>query len=213
MNNDFVYMYPTEESRKIFEEDLNQNNGNNVKDKKIVTALLGAVIGFFVLYWIPFFTKFDIAFLISAAFCMILLSFYLKQSSSSPYSTALSIEAYEDYMKLEYFKNKTKKTLQIYYEDIVDSRFSDNDYTSFQIAFTNNNRSFMKEYDRNTDKEIDSLYDNLFLFSLNPFSYEQFFFLYIAEDYFTIKKFYKTKKFFKTFGNQNEYLEKLEQNE
>ena len=211
MNENYVYIYPTDDTAEEFKNQFAVSENKN--DKKIMVALIGAAVFFFILYFIPILEKFDFAFLICAIICGIFLSSFLKYSSNSVYKTALSIKAYEDYMTLEFYKRKTVKKLNIYYEDITDARFSDNNQTSFQIAFVPNAQSYMKEYRIENNEEIQSLYENLFLFNINPNSYEQFFFLYIAEDYFTIKGFHKTKKFFKKYGTQNEYLEKLEQNE
>lgn len=209
MNDSFVYKYPADESKEAFEKAVIREDEG--RDKKITAVLLTPVVVFFILYCIPLFEKIDLLLLFCAMLSAAILSYYIKRTSGNTYSTALSIAAFDEQMVLEYYKKNSKKVLHIYYEDITDARFSDKDHTKFQIAFVKNSRSYAEEYDRKSGEKIPLFYDNLFLFSMNPYSYEQFFFLYMAEDHFTIKGLHKTKKFFKAYGNKNEYLERLEQ--
>lgn len=162
------------------------------------------------MYLLPAFKTVSIFFLFISLIAGIFFTGYAKQIVNTRYTNALAIEAYEEHMILTYYDKNSKRTLHIYYEDIIQARFSNNKYTGFQILFSENDRSFITETNLFSEEIIKPLYNNLFLFSVNPLSYEQFFFLYIAEELFEIKKFNKTKQFYKAYGSKEEYLEMLE---
>lgn len=207
MSDNLIYSYPDqpEEFEKFFKNDVKQRKNKN----KIFGVFTVGILLFFLCYCIPAFEKIDWIFLLIAVILAVIFYFYARQTAKNSILTLLSINAVNDKMTLTYYSGKTKKVLQIYYDDIESARFSDDSYTKFQIAFVENKRSFIKEFDMD-GKETVPLNKNLFLFSIRPMSYEQYFFLYVAEYLFTIKGFYKTKKFFKRFGHEQEYIEKLE---
>lgn len=111
-------------------------------------------------------------------------------------------------MELDYYYLNKHKKLTLYYSDITLARFNDKDYTSFQIAFDNSGKSEVQNFNAKGNK-IDSS-DCIFIFKINPNSYEQAFFLYFANDYFDIKDFKFTKKLERKFGTAEEYLENLQ---
>ena len=105
-----------------------------------------------------------------------------------------------------------KKVLTLRYEDIIECQFFDKSYTKIQITFKKNKHSYLKSYSQ-TGGEVSHLVDTMVSFELNPYSYEQGFFMYIAPDYFNIKKYALTDKILKKYGNINEYFTRLAESE
>ncbi len=208
MSEELFYSYPQDGDTSEFEEIFQEAYAAKSKNLRKILIMSCTAFLFFLLYSLPIFAKIDWFFLILGIAILIFSLLFAKQVKKESGFTLLGIVADEEQMRLTYFSGKSKKTLTVLYEDIRSARFTDDDFTSFQIVFENSDKSFVKEYDLNGN-EISPLSRNLFIFSLNPESYEQYFFLYVAEELFTVEKLKKTKKFFKRFGNAQEYIDRI----
>jgi hypothetical protein len=208
MSEELIYSYPQDGDTSEFEEIFQKAYAVKSKNLRKILIMSCTAFLFFLLYSLPIFAKIDWLFLILGIAILIFSLLFAKQVKKESGFTLLGIVADEEQMRLTYFSGKSKKTLTVFYEDIRSARFTDDDFTSFQIVFENSDKSFVKEYDLNGN-EISPLSRNLFIFSLNPESYEQYFFLYVAEELFTVEKLKKTKKFFKRFGNAQEYIDRI----
>ena len=51
------------------------------------------------------------------------------------------------------------------------------------------------------------------VFNLNPLSYEQGYFMYVANNFFEIKGYQLTDKIIKKYGNADEYFDYLQEGE
>jgi hypothetical protein len=210
MTENLIYKYPGDGDLSYFKSEISANyEKRRTLTRKSLIVGAAVIIVFGLLSLLFKFTDLYIFLMVIYAFFSLL---FLKGAFANGETTALAIEAKDEKMKLTYFNKSDVTECEIYYEDITFARFSDDDYTSFQIAFSHNCGSYYKKFDvQGNEKEV--LNPNLFLFRINPESFEQFFFLYVAEELFMIRKFQKTKKFFKKYGNKQEYLERISESE
>ena len=212
---DFFYIYPMENQLENIEEQLRSSAQNR---RKIINKLCIFTLLFFtlfVIFCLPFAREFDYIFIISACIFLILDGYTLQIFMKHNIQHFLSINADSDSIELIYYSSLSKefkKVLKLKYADIVKAKFSDNDYTSFQIVFNNSNDSKLTTYDINGN-EMHSLSQNLFLFNLQPFSYEQGFFLYYAHSLFKIDGYFLDKKVYRKFGSETDYFEQINKQE
>lgn len=210
-NKDLIYQYPIEDFKSFFEETFKKSTEKNRKSYlNSIAFFLLATSGFLVYSFFPSIKISKFLFLASIVF--LIISFVILSSTakkSSPHQ--LSIDAYDDEMILTYYSDGRyfKRTLHICYEDVISARFSDNDYTSFQIAFKESEATKLISYDKN-GSIINNSMNNLFLFKLNPYSYEQGFFLYYANNFFKINGFNDGKKVEKRYGDSEKYFSKID---
>lgn len=207
---EYYYKYPADGNEE--EEYIEQLN-KNIKNKKLITIIIGENLVLFLLYLMPFFGKLSSVFLFLIIAQAVFFFYFYKTKSIKNGLTMLSVTAYEDRMKLEYFSGRRKKVLYAEYRDIVTARFSDDNYTKFQIGIVETDSTYIEESDLLTGEKYAPNMDNLFLFSIRPFSCEQYFFLYAADELFDIQGFDRNKKFLKQYGTASEYLEALENGE
>ncbi|SDA31104.1 hypothetical protein SAMN02910447_03337 [Ruminococcus sp. YE71] len=209
--NDYYYKYPEDE--EIIEEHFKEKLRKESKNKKKIAIIVGENLVLLLLFLMPFLEKISSLFLILIVIQVVFFFYYFKTKAQKEAVTMLSIEAYEDKMRLSYYNGRRKKVLNVSYEDIVSARFSDDEYTKFQIGIAETSNTFIEEFDILSGKKLMPNTDNLFLFSINPMSYEQFFFLYAVDELFTINGFERSKKFLKQYGNADDYLAALNESE
>lgn len=208
--DDLIYMYPSKEDEVNFEKSIKMMRENYSRAAKKSCILLVIGTAFFTAYSLFSMYKHSSALLLLAVIAYVIAAYSFKSVKNKEGFHFLKIKAYENYMVLTYYLARYKKELVVYYEDIVSARFSDKKHTAFQIVFTDSGNSRLKIYNKN-DKEIDTLNENLFVFNINPGSWEQAFFLYLAGDYFDITGFRFTKKLERKYGSTlEEYIENLE---
>lgn len=214
IDEDIIYAYPEsilDEENEVSDENFFISSGLNKSGRLKIFVLTALLTVFLLLYCIPAFESIDYIFLFTAAVLAVFLYLFVKQIGRNLTLTMTSILALREKMSVIFHCGSLKpimKELEVYYEDIETARFLDGNYTKLEIIFKQNGRSFARE--TNMLNGFTTNIGGAFFFSVREFSYEQFFFLYIAEDLFTMKKLHKTKRFYKRFGNKREYLERLE---
>ena len=171
-------------------------------------------MAFLVLYCLPFLNFIDTYLLLVAVIFLCATVILLKGITKKIGTHNLMIQATESDMVLTYYSvgATPKKVLTLRYEDIIECQFFDKSYTKIQITFKKNKHSYLKSYSQ-TGGEVSHLVDTMVSFELNLYSYEQGFFMYIAPDYFNIKKYALTDKILKKYGNINEYFTRLAESE
>lgn len=210
MNEEIIYQYPAPEYDDEFEKLIaGQRTANRkMKRKALVSFIIS--IALLILYCVPAFISFDSWLLLAAVLFMVAAMIFLKGNIKISGTHNLKILAADDHMKLTYYTDGliSKRVLQIRYEDIIEAEFFDKTYTKIQFLYRKNKHTFLKTYDKNGD-EIDNTNDNLVSFELNKMSYEQGFFMYVAPELFTIKKYAVTDKIIQKYGNKDEYFSAL----
>lgn len=210
MNDEYIYQYPSPEYVDVFENSALQATVIDTSTRKKVLLFFSIGVAFLGLYCIPIFSSVDTYFLLISAVMFVITIIMMKGITTAVETHNLMIQATESDMVLTYYAvGKTpKRVLKIRYEDIIDCTFFDKTYTKIQFSFKKNEHTYLTSFNRSGD-EIPNTNDNLVSFELNPRSYEQGFFLYIAPDYFNIKKYAITDKILKEYGNKNEYFSAL----
>lgn len=208
----YIFKYPAADDLSGFDEAYATAMENKRRAAKKFIALIGAALTAFALYCIPVFQKIDTLFLLMLVIIVLYLFFSARQFVNKSELNLLAITAGEEDMELTYYHGQSKKVLHIKYADIRSARFSDENYTSFQITFEPNEHSYLEEYDLKGNK-LNVICNGLFLFNINEKSYEQYFFMYVADKLFTIEKFDRNKKFLRKYGSAGEYLKQLEDGE
>lgn len=124
------------------------------------------------------------------------------------------ISAYESFVEIKQTNLTTGKIEQavIAYDDIKWAMMSKS-LERIQICFEQEN-SEMFEYSMtdNVAGQLESL-TCLIDIPLNPYTYQQYYFLYVADDYFKIRipKVLKTDKYImKKYGNSDDFAEKIQ---
>lgn len=206
-----IYMYPDRDSEEQFKETIKAMRTSFNKAVKFSFALFMIDAIFLGAYFMLSSYKHSIVLLLAAAAAYAIGTYSYKATMKRGGFHQLKITAYEDHMELTYYLARYTKKLNVYYDDILSARFNDSTQTGFQIIFAGVGDSYLKTYNKN-DKEIENTVENLFVFKLNPQSWEQAFFLYIADDYFDIQGFDFTKKLERKYGATiEEYIKRLEQ--
>lgn len=214
MNDEYIYQYPAPEYMERFKEMVAQRTTNTNGARKKVIVCFGISMAFLVLYCLPFLNFIDTYLLLVAVIFLCATVILLKGITKKIGTHNLMIQATESDMVLTYYSvgATPKKVLTLRYEDIIECQFFDKSYTKIQITFKKNKHSYLKSYSQ-TGGEVSNLVDTMVSFELNPYSYEQGFFMYIAPDYFNIKKNALTDKILKKYGNINEYFTRLAESE
>lgn len=211
MNNNLIYQYPTEDYLNEYEK--NFKSYYKKQKRNVILSISFLILGCICFAVYSLFYRYESAkYILVISILFLFAGFLLLKSSvknSSPHQ--LAIEAYEDHMTITYYTygKFSKRILKADYNDIISARFTNNEYSGFQISFNKTAGTYLKSFDRK-GREIKNAIDNLFLFSINPMSFEQGFFLYIANDLFSIDKFKFGRKELKKFGTQEEYFYRLE---
>lgn len=213
MEKEIIYQYPVQEMALEFSCKFYKQIKRNKKNKRIIIWLCLISLFFFLMYSIPVLSAIDYISLILAVFSVIICFMYIKGISKNTVQHQLAITAYEDKMEITYYSDckACQKEIYIKYDDILSCKFFDDSYTKIQITFQDSMESYVECYDENHN-EIEYSLPNFAIVELNPFSYEQGFFMYIAPELFTIKGFAMTKKILKKYGNKKEYFERIGDN-
>lgn len=206
--DDLMFEYPIDDEYENDRYALINNIKNKRKDNKITVTLLLALLISLILFNLPFFKSVSFVFVLITVLSLVGLYFKARHAMKYEINNYVRISAYSEYMMITHYNNNKRKELKVKYSTITDARFSEK-YHRFQIAFINDNFNLCEVYDAVTNEKLSCEIENLFSFPLGDNSYPQYFFFYIAENFFTINDFHKTKKWFKKYGNQNEYYDNL----
>ena len=97
-----------------------------------------------------------------------------------------------------------RRTVKVYYDNIVLCNISNGCGSAMMIYQPQNSEEIC--IDRNGEKAFDNVLSGQLTFDINPYSYEQYFFLYVAPKLF--KTSTKGWKITKKFGTEYEYITK-----
>lgn len=209
MEKELVYQYPLQEQLSNYENYFKEEYANN---KKVIRRLVYMIIGCllsFTLYCMPFLQDFSSYFLIISIVILILIFLFAKGVTNKKSLHFLSINADEDQVILTYYTQAKyyKREYTIPYNKILSCRFVNSDYNKIQFVFKN-----IKCKCYNFNDELDKEDTATFMvFNINPLSYEQAYFMYVAKEYYTIKGYEITNKILKKYGNADEYFAMLQE--
>ena len=209
MENELVYQYPMQDQIQNYE---NYFKEEYMKNKKVLRRLAYMIIGFllsFTLYCVPIFESVSTVFLVISIIILVLIFLFAKGITNKRSLHFLSINADEERLILTYYTQAKyyKREYVIPYDKIISCRFVNSDYNKIQFILKNTECKYY-----NFNDEIDKTDVVTFMvFSINPLSYEQAYFLYVAKNYFTIKGYDITEKLLKKYGNADEYFQMLQE--
>lgn len=206
IESDIIFEYPSKEYSKKYEMQISEMEKNYMKTIKLILIIISFGIVMIVLDSI--FAKFTYSFIfLLAALLLFFISIQIYKKSEKKYCFhMLKIKAYSNYMILNYRHACSEKILTVQYDDVVSAKFNDNNYTSFQIVFYNSKESHITKIA--SDGSNMQSEENIFIFKINPMSYEQAFFLYYAINFFDIENF-KQRKIQKQFGDPEDYINNI----
>lgn len=209
MENELVYQYPMQDQIQNYE---NYFKEEYTKNKKVLRRLAYMIIGFllsFTLYCVPIFESVSTVFLVISIIILVLIFLFAKGVTNKRSLHFLSINADEERLILTYYTQAKyyKREYVIPYDKIISCRFVNSDYNKVQFVLKNTECKYY-----NFNNEVDKKETVAFMvFSINPLSYEQAYFLYVAKNYFTIKGYDITDKILKKYGNAVEYFQMLQE--
>ena len=209
--NELIYQYPIEEMRGSYEDYFKQEYRKNKKTLYILAAMFFGALVSFMVYTSATSSRFSSIFLIIGIIILVLLSMTAKGITSKRSLHFLSINADEKCLTLTYYTQAKsyKREYIIPYNRILSCRFVNKDFTKIQFVLKNTKCNYY-----NLNDEIERTDSTAFMvFNLNPLSYEQGYFLYVADKYFDIKGYQLTNKIIKKYGNMEEYFEYLQEGE
>lgn len=207
--NELIYQYPVENMLGDYEDYFKQEYQKN---KKVLRNLMFMCIGFlisFTLYCVPALSSFSTLFLIVSIAILVVTFMLAKAVTNKKNLHFLSINADEKRLKLTYYTQAKhyKREYNIMYKNIVSCRFCNSDFTKIQFIVS---RTKCKAYDIN-NIEISNEPVTYLVFNINPLSYEQGFFMYVADKFFDIKGYKLTNKIIKKYGDADEYFDYLQE--
>ena len=209
MENELIYQYPVQDQIQNYEKFFKEEYTNN---KKVLRRLAYMIIGFllsFSLYFIPVFDSISTVFLVISIIILVLTFMFAKSIANKRSLHFLSINADEEQLTLTYYTQAKyyKREYTIPYDKIMSCRFVNSDYNKIQFVLKNTECKYY-----NFNNEVDKTDTvNFMVFNINPLSYEQAYFLYVAKNYFTIKGYDITDKLLKKYGNADEYFQMLQE--
>lgn len=207
--NELIYQYPVAEMRENYEDYFKQEYRRNKKTLHILAYMSIGFLLCFTLYSVTSSSRLSSVFLIVGVVVLLLTFMFAKGVANKRSLHLLSIDADEKRLKLTYYTQQKyyKREYEIPYNRILSCRFANNDYTKIQFVLKNT-----KSYFYNINNEVDKTETTSFMvFNLNPLSYEQGYFMYVADKYFDIKGYQLTNKIIKKYGNMEEYFEYLQE--
>lgn len=206
MNEKLFFEYPLTDERKKFETETLSGCPENLPSSRTKAFIL-LCAGFIIIPLSDIFPSEKIyTIAMFAGIILIVISLLIMKSILSARRTGVEISAYETYMEITFLDNMSKyprRTLIISYIDIVMCDVS-NDGKNVMLVYKANG-STEECIDINGEKATNVL-NGAFRFSVNPYTYEHFFFLYTAPKLFRVRtKGWKTAK---KFGTEYEYAAK-----
>ena len=206
MNEELFFEYPLTDEREKFEAETLSGCPENLPSSRTKAFIL-LCAGFIIIPLSDIFSSEKMATIaMFAGVILIVISLLIMKSLLNARRTGIEISAYGTYMEITSLDNMSKyprRTLIISYIDIVMCDVS-NDGKNVMLAYKANG-STEECIDINGEKATNVL-NGAFRFSVNPYTYEHFFFLYTAPKLFRVRtKGWKTAK---KFGTEYEYAAK-----
>lgn len=206
MNEELFFEYPLTDEREKFEAETLSGCPENLPSSRTKAFIL-LCAGFIIIPLSDIFSSEKIATIaMFAGVILIVISLLIMKSLLNARRTGIEISAYGTYMEITSLDNMSKypqRTLIISYIDIVMCDVS-NDGKNVMLVYKANG-STEECIDINGEKATNVL-NGAFRFSVNPYTYEHFFFLYTAPKLFRVRtKGWKTAK---EFGTEYEYAAK-----
>lgn len=206
MNEELFFEYPIKDEREKFEAETLSGCPENLPSARTKAFIL-LCAGFIIIPLSDIFSSEKIATIaMFAGVILIVISLLIMKSLLNARRTGIEISAYGTYMEITSLDNMSKyprRTLIISYIDIVMCDVS-NDGKNVMLVYKANG-STEECIDINGEKATNVL-NGAFRFSVTPYTYEHFFFLYTAPKLFRVRtKGWKTAK---KFGTEYEYAAK-----
>lgn len=203
-NEELIYEYPTQEERQEIVEQLAISKINSSKKNIVILVLI--IIGILGIFTSSFIgDKLEIIFFIVGIVTIILG--FLSAKTLSEYSEHITmITAYETFLHLEIYSNSNDflREIELNYDDIILCSLSKK-YDKVTILYKYNVGSTYSAV-KNSGEIIQKKHTGQITFDINPFSYEQYFFFYVAPKLFEIDM--EEWKILKKFGNERNYIRK-----
>lgn len=207
MNEELLFEYPLKADRKRFESEILSSAPENFKAQR-ARAFVMLIIGYVLIPLsdiIPWETPAKVVPIIGIV--LVIIAILTMKSLIGARRTGVEIDAYETYMQITCIDNINsypRRTVKVYYDNIVLCNISNGCVSAMMIYQPQNSEEIC--IDRNGEKAFDNVLSGQLTFDINPYSYEQYFFLYVAPKLFkTSTKGWKTVK---KFGTEYEYAAK-----
>ncbi|WP_298486657.1 hypothetical protein [uncultured Ruminococcus sp.] len=207
MNEELLFEYPLKADRKRFESEILSAAPENFKAQR-ARAFVILIIGYVLIPLsdiIPWKMPAKVVPIIGVV--LVILAILRMKTLINARRTGIEIDAYETYMQITYLDNINsypRKTVKLYYDNIVLCNISNSCESAMMIYQPQNSEEIC--IDRNGEKTVENVLNGQLIFDINPYSYEQYFFLYVAPRLFkTSTKGWKTAK---KFGTEYEYITK-----
>lgn len=196
MKDEIVYQYPDYEK---FKSITTSSNSKKTEKQAILFIGLIAISGLlFILYAALGYTG-----LLVSAFILIVFDIILLKQRNK-LSAYICIEAYTDHMiihGIDITTNRIIKTADIIYDEIVRAYFTDRSCTRLVITLCAEGKSVIS----NSDTKI-------FTIDLQPYTWQQGFFMYLSKEFFDIAS-PKEWQILKKYGSEYQFFATLETDE
>lgn len=206
MNEELFFEYPLKDEREKYEAETLSGCPENLPSARTKAFIL-LCAGFIIIPLSDIFPSEKISTIaMFAGVILIVISLLIMKSLLSARRTGVEISAYETYIEITSLDNMNKyprRTLIVSYSDIVMCDVS-NDGKNVMLIYKAN-VSTEDCVDINGEKAANVL-NGTFPISVNPYTYEHFFFLYTAPKLFKVRT--KVWKTVKKFGTEYEYAAK-----
>lgn len=202
-NEELLYEYPTQEERQEIVEQLAVSKIGRSKKIIIFVMMIIGILCVFTSSQLG--NKLEIALFIVGVVAIIVG--FLSAKTLSWYSEHITmITAYETFLHLEIYSNSDDffREIELNYDDIVLCSLSKK-YDKVTILYKYNVGSTYSAV-KNSGEIIQKKHTGQITFDINPFSYEQYFFFYVAPKLFEIDM--EEWKILKKFGNERNYIRK-----
>ncbi len=203
---ELIFQYPVENEQPMAKEMISeQTDTTKIRLVIMLLVLTGTtLIGTNVLLRS---SMLQVIFVVSAII-MLIAAYQMSRILTAKIKHMLVINAYESYMELEILdttRQYPEQKLHLSYKDITMCMFS-KDFDKASILYSQGDSSYDICIDRKGNEHKNTLGGQV-TFDINPYTFEQSFFLYTARKLFKIQA--KEWQIIKKFGSESEYYEKF----
>lgn len=208
--NELIFMYPQENDESELELCHLRHKQRIKKTLRFAIVSVIAFVIFFALsiLWNGFF----VMSIITLAVAYLVIKSCIGRNNSEYYTY---IEAYDDRVHIENLNLATNvsEIIDLDYNDVIMARFVNQELNNIVITFDTNSNSQKIVYDRNTNRIVNDPMPNVIEIRLTEYSYQQYYFIYIASQFINIDikgKVNYDKLVIKKYGYSDDYLSKIE---
>lgn len=205
--NELIYQYPVDDEKANYESYFLQEYKKNKRSIRLIAYMFFGFIASFMVYSLIPSSKYSFLFLMLSVIILIIAFMFAKGITQKRSLHILGINADEEQVVFTYYTQQKyyKREYIVPYNKIISCRFCNKDYTKIQFVLKGTKCNYY-----NLDNELSHSDTTTFMvFDINPLSYEQAYFLYVAKQYFNIKGYDLTEKVLKKYGNFEDYLEEI----